>query len=295
MANKPHISIDKIVLTIAVDAERQPQVQKRMDDALLQFKDSLETQKPSGRYKTGYRLMTPSGESITVEAQPMREAYNYIRVGYAPSKVGQAGAEILASYLAEILGPYYRELFYGGRLQRIAVSFDIRGATLDDLWVYRVGERDKKTALVLSMDMTLQSLCIGHQSTRYWVFTQHESADIEPCVCAQYIQDKGSYPLSEFYDQLENPLKSITIRRYAPIPEMDEISSRMLFDACRLRGRRQVLAMYPAEEQERMKAVTMRFPMIDEYKLRHGTWAPLRGEIDALLPPCGRDKATSGK
>lgn len=294
MANKPNVSIDQVVLTIAVDTECQPQVQNRMEDALIKFKGSLETQKPSGRYKAGYRLMTPSGESITIESQPMREAYNYIRVGYAPSKVGQAGAEILASYLAEILGPSYRDDFFAGRLQRIEVSFDIRGANLDDLWVHRVGDRDKKTALVLSMDMKLQSLSIGYDSTRQWVFTQRESADVEPCVCVQYVQDKGSYRLFEFFDQLENPLKSITIRRYAPIPDMDEVSSRMLFNAVRLRGRSHVFAMYPAEEQERVKAATMRFPMIDEYKLRHGIWAQVRSEIDALLPPCGRDKATSG-
>ncbi|MCK7471702.1 MAG: hypothetical protein MZU95_13710 [Desulfomicrobium escambiense] len=174
------------------------------------------------------------------------------------------------------------------------MSFDIRGAKLDDLWIHRVGDRDKKTALVLSMDMTLHSLFIGYDSTRQWIFSQRESADVEPCVCAQYVQDKGSYPLSEFYDQLENPLKPITIRRYAPIPDMDEVSSRLLFDACRLRGRRQVLAMYPDDEQERMKAAMMRFPAIDESKLKLAIWAQVRSEIDALLPPRNSDETASG-
>ena len=137
--------------------------------------------------------------------------------------------------------------------------------------------------------MDLQSICIGHKSTRQWVFTQEacESADAAPCVRVEYRYDKGNYLLKELHQKLDDPLNPITIRRYSEIPDLDDTQARLLFDVLRLRGKKRVLELYSDDEQESIQAAINRFPMIDESKLRLAIWAQLRGEIEALLPDSG--------
>ena len=296
MANLPVLSIDYMVLTIPIAPEQQKEIQGRMEHALTLYQNSLESQRPQGRYRFGYTLTAPNGEAIQIESQPLRVDYNYLKLAYSPARIGPEGTALLAIYLSEILGPSYREDFYGGRLQRIEVSFELQGMILDNLWIYRAGARDKKVALIFDADLGLQSVIVGYDSTRRLVFSQEAcgQADVEPCVRVAYLHDKGIYALSDFYAQLGNPLQPITIRRYMPLPDMDEISSRLLFDSCRIRGRSQVLAMYPkGDERKSMKAATMRFPAIDASKLKLAIWLQLRGEIGTLLPPIENGEAAS--
>jgi hypothetical protein len=290
----PVLSIDYMVLTIPIAPEQQQEIQGRMEHALTLYQNSLESQRPQGRYRFGYLLTTQNGEAIQIESQPSRVDYNYLKLVYSPARIGPEGTALLGNYLSEILGPSYREEFYGGRLQRIEVSFELQGMLLSDLWIYRVGERDKKVALIFDADFAMNSVCVGYDSTRRLIFTQELWESAEPCVRVEYIHEKGTYTLSDFYGQIGNPLQPITIRHYMPLPDMDEINSRMLFDSCRIRGRSQVLAMYPkGEERKSMKAATMRFPAIDASKLKLAIWLQLRGEIGTLLPPIENGEAAS--
>lgn len=65
---------------------------------------------------------------------------------------------------------------------------------------------------------------------------------------------------------------------------MDSISSRLLFEACRIRGRSRVLELYPEEKQESIKTAINRFPVINESKLDLALWSRIRFQIDALMP-----------
>lgn len=132
MANTPVLSINHLVLTIEVDPDRQAQVKKRMDDALIKFKDSVEAHKPSGRYKVGYSLTAPNGEAINIEANPAREDYRYLRVSYSPAKLGPDGTEQFVEYLRYVLGENYPEEFYSGFVQEMVVGFELRGMFLND-------------------------------------------------------------------------------------------------------------------------------------------------------------------
>lgn len=284
----PLISIDHMVLTISIDPEQQKEVQRRMDHALTLFPNRLENKKPRGRYKNGYEFTVSPDTVINVEANPAREGYNYLKLSYSPANLGQCGTELLVNYLREIVGETYRNEFFGGRLQCITLSFNLQDVSLDDLLIERFRGRDKRIALILDADSDMNSVCVGYDSKRRLVFTQAACDSDEPCVRVEYIHDKGTYALSDFFDQLDNPLRSLTIRRYAPMPEMDGVQSRLLFDACRLGGRDRVLDMYPEDERENLKAAIMRgFPMVNESKLKLSLWAQLRGEIGALLPDSG--------
>ena len=115
------------------------------------------SQRPQGRYRFSYLLSTPNGEGIQIEAQPTREGYNYIRVEYSPDQIGPEGAECLADYLSNVLGTAYQDSFYGGRLQKMVVSFELYDVELGDLWIYRTGSREKQTSLIFNSTL---SLCI---------------------------------------------------------------------------------------------------------------------------------------
>ena len=161
MSNIPRISINEFNLTIQVDSDHQQKVQGQMEHALAIFPNMLTNRKKRGLYKSRYALTTPNGQVINIEANPAREGYHYLKLSYSPANLSQDETELLANYLNEILGPSYREDFYSGRLQRIQVSFDLRGLLLSDLWIYRVGERDKKVAMICNADVAVHRPGIG--------------------------------------------------------------------------------------------------------------------------------------
>ena len=292
----PVLSINTITLTISVDPEKQQEVQDRLTNALTLFQGRVSNRKPRGRYKDGYEFTVSPDTVINIDANPARAGYSYLKLSYSPAQLSQDGTALLVDYLNYILGDNYRELFYCGHVQEMVVGFDLREVILDNLWIQSRGRKDKNVEMVCNSGMEQQSICFGHKSTRKLVFTQEacESADAAPCVRVEYRYKKGNYILKELLTKLDDPLYHITIRRYAPMPDMDEVSSRLLFDACRIRGRSQVLAMYPDDKRKILKATMMnRFSLIDASKLRLGVWAQLRGEIDTLLPPIENGEAAS--
>ncbi len=297
MATLPSLSIDNIVLTIPIEPEQEQEIQDRLTNATNLFPGRVSNRKPRGRYKDGYEFTVSPDTVINIDANPARAGYSYLKLSYSPAQLSQDGTALLVDYLSYILGENYRELFHCGHVQEMVVGFDLREVILDNLWIYSTGRRDKNVEMVCNSDMEQQSICFGHKSTRKLVFTQEacELADAAPCVHVEYRYKKGNYILKEILTKLDDPLYHITIRLYAPMPDMDEVSSRLLFDACRIRGRSQVLAMYPDDERKSLKATMMnRFSLIDASKLRLGVWAQLRREIDTLIPiPAESDEAIS--
>jgi hypothetical protein len=280
MANLPRLSIAAITLTIPVSPEQQSAVQERLASAGDVFPDTVATLTRRGRYLHRYALTTSSGEAIFILSQPKKADEHYLALEYSPEAVGPDGTALLAEYLLYVLGPTYQELVHGGIVKQMTVVWELNNVLLDDLCVSRFRGKPKQIALISNADLALQEIHVGYGSERQVVFSQQPS-----CVRVEYRYGKGEYALGDLFARLENPLISLTLRRYAEMPDlMDETQSRLLFDALRLRGKERVLAMYPEAERGDIEEAMGRFELIEASKLRLALWHQLRGRLAELLP-----------
>ncbi len=279
MANLPRLTIDAITLTIPVSPEQQSVVQGRLEQADDAFPDTLATLTRRGRYLHRYALTTPSGEAIFILSQPKKADEHYLALEYSPEAVGPEGAALLADYLLYVLGPTYRQDFHGGIVKQMTVAWNINGVLLENLWVSRFRGQQKKIALISNADLALQEIHVGYESQRKLVFSQQPSS-----IRVEYRHGKGDYALHELFSRLENPLISLTLRRYAEMPDlMDETQSRLLFTACQLRGK-QVLEMYPEAARGDIEEAMGRFELIEASKLRLALWGQLKDRLAELMP-----------
>lgn len=84
---------------------------------------------------------------------------------------------------------------------------------------------------------------------------------------------------------MKNPYDNFVIRRYAPLaPLMSDAQSRLLFDACRLRGKAGVLNSLPEGERDAVETAIKRFPYATIWRRNLAIWAQLRDRISELLP-----------
>ena len=289
----PRLFIDTLELTIPVDEDQKQAVQDRLNDASERWLDSLTSHPPQGRYAYRYKLEVPNGGIITIKAAPARQTANYLKLEYKPDQIGADGTTALAEYLAFVLGETYREDFYLGNVNRIDITFDVRRVPIEDFWVEdnRVG---MKSALIRGKSKNLETIYLGYKSRREF-YAYDKKAEIEgrgeavsskiPWVRFEYRYVSGDYPLGDICRKLKNPYDNFLIRRYAPISHlMEDHISRWLFDACRLRGQKQVLGAMPDGLREEASAAIKAFPHAAFWRRRRAVWHQLNARIDELLP-----------
>ncbi len=293
MPTLPRLFIDTLELTIPVDDDQKEAVQDRLNDASEHWLDSLTSHPPQGRYAYRYKLEVPNGGIITIKAAPGRQTANYLKLEYKPDQIGADGTTALAEYLAFVLGETYREDFYLGNVNRIDITFDVRRVPIEDFWVEdnRVG---MKSALIRGKSKNLETIYLGYKSRREF-YAYDKKAEIEgrggavsskiPWVRFEYRYVSGDYPLGDLYARLTNPYQNFVVRRYKPIPRLlEDHLSRWLFDACRMRGGRQVLATTPEHLREDVDAAIKAFRLANFWKGRLALWGQLRERIQDLLP-----------
>ena len=101
----------------------------------------------------------------------------------------------------------------------------------------------------------------------------------------EYRCRKADYPLIDLYRRMKNPYDNFVVRRYSPLPDlMPDFQTRLLFDACRLRGKQGVLNSISEEEREEIETAIRAFPYSTIWLRRSAIWAQLRDRIDELLP-----------
>lgn len=161
----PRLFIDTLELTISIEEQRQQRVQERLEYAGERWRSNLIEQQARGRYSFRYELSTPNGGVITIHSRPRQQRGNYLKLEYSPEKIGASGAELLAEYLREILGPTFRADFYQGYVLRIDATFDIHRVSLDDLWIYDL-RAGMKSALIRGRCSRIETVYLGYRASR---------------------------------------------------------------------------------------------------------------------------------
>lgn len=293
MSSLPRLFIDTLELTIPVDEGRKQVVQERLDDASERWPDNLISLPARRPYARRYQLDMPGGGTITIKAEPEKQASNYLKLEYKPEQIGTEGARTLAQYLRFVLGETYREDFYQGNVNRLDATFDIRRVSIENFWVE--DSRDKmKSALIRGKSRRIETIYLGYKSRReFYVYDKKaekegRGRDVSintPWVRFEYRYVKGDYPLGDLYERMGNPYDKFVIKRYAPIPYlMENHHSRWLFDACRLRGSGQVLDAMPENLRGDTEAAMRAFPYANCWLRRRAVWSQLRERIEELLP-----------
>jgi replication initiation factor len=292
MSPLPRLFIDTLELTIAVEEQRQQDVQERLTDA-ERWSDILAESASRGRYRYRYELVTPSGNVIAINARPMTHTANYLKLEYSPEKVGPEGAALIADYLGFVLGSNYREAFYQGTVGRLDATFDVRRVPLENYLIEDM-RPSKKTALIAGEERNLETIYLGFKARRQFciydkraeVESRNETASTRTSwVRFEYRYNTGDYPLGDLYRRMNNPYDRIIIRRYAPLRDlMPDVQARLLFDACRLRGKSGVLSSIPEDDRAAVKAAIESFPYATIWRRRRAIWVQLRDRIEELLP-----------
>jgi hypothetical protein len=288
----PRLFIDWLDLTIAVEPERQSGVQERLSDASERWPDNLTNPPARGRYRYRYTLSAGNGHSITIKAQPTSSAANYLKLEYSPENIGAEGTELLASYLSFVLGPEFRDDFYRGQANRVDITFDVRRLALHDLWITDTRLPAKASAIIRGPDLQAETLYFGYKSYRQLIVYDKNAErgrprNTIPWIRFEYRYGKGDYPLCDLLTGLKpkNPFHSFEVRRFARLPQPNSLlQSRLLFDACRLRGRESVIASVPESEREQLRQAISSFPPWKIWARRNTIWNTLRQRIAELLP-----------
>lgn len=295
MTSLPRLFIDKLELTITVDRERQRDVQERLSDASERWLDNLTNPRARGRYRYRYELTTPSGHIITIKSQPLTESANYLKLEYSPENIGIEGSELLGAYLAFVLGTQYRQDFYLGEVNRIDITFDVRRRPLYELWIHDTRLPRKVSALIRGGDLQAETIYFGYntkrRSNKRQLIVYDKNAEQGhprnhiPWLRFEYRYAKGDYLLCHLFEHLRNPYHSFEVRRYAPLPNlMTSLQSRLLFDACILRGERSVIESAPESERDQLREAIHSFPYWSVWTRRNSIWNTLQHRIAELLP-----------
>lgn len=291
MSTLPRLFIDTLELTLPVEEQHQQLVQERLEHACGRF--NVTEHEGRGRYRYRYKLTISADQRITIKARPASPLANFLKLEYSPDKAGRDGAEALARYLQYVIGPTYRETFYDGRVNRIDATFDVRRVPLNEYWI-----EDKRVhmnrALIFGEDQELQTIYLGYKASRQFCIydkrAEIKSRSGTTTAATQWVRfeyrcNRADYRLGELCQRMKNPYDGYVVRRYAPLSQiMTDAQARLLFDACRLRGKQGVLNSIPLHERDEIESAIKAFPYAAVWKRRRSIWAQLRDRIAELLP-----------
>jgi hypothetical protein len=292
----PNLFIDKLSLLIAVSDQDRDQVDERLTDASEPFFGSLTFKGPGAGYQHRFALHAPNGEVIAVLAGPTDASKRFLKLEYAPARIGDDGRALLRDYLRFVLGRRYRRAFFDGTVLRIDITFDVRRIRLRDLWFTDLRPSTRVTAVLRGAGGEVETfyfpLATRHRAaTRQLVVYDKKTEQELPSSRAEwlrveYVMRKADYPLGALYQRMSsNPYNNFIVRRYRPIPGLLEWQSRSLFEACVLKGRENVLAAVPPGERDRVEELIGSFGHWRVWGAANRIWHQLRTRIVELLPP----------
>ena len=121
----------------------------------------------------------PGGGTITIKAEPEKQASNYLKLEYKPEQIGTEGARTLVQYLRFVLGETYREDFYQGNVNRLDATFDIHRMSIENFWAE--DSRDiMKIALIRGKLRRIETIYLGYNSGRQ-LYVYDKKAEIIEC------------------------------------------------------------------------------------------------------------------
>jgi hypothetical protein len=215
----PNLFIDKLSLLIAVSDQDRDQVDERVTDASERFFGSLTDTRPRAGYRRRFELRVPNGAQIAVLAEPRTAGRNFLKLEYAPARIGDDGRGLLRDYLRFVLGRRYRRAFFDGTVLRIDITFDVRRVPLRDLWVTDLRSSTRVTAVLRGAAGEVETFYFPMKTrrtaTRQLVVYDKKAEQRLPSsrpewVRVEYVHRKAEYPLGDFYRRmLHKPLQQL--------------------------------------------------------------------------------------
>lgn len=296
---KCRLFIDTINLTIYVPEVAQQQAENRLLEISAFPGNLTQCDARRSRYRLCFSLAASNGEEVRIAVGPRQPSNAFMRLDYSPDKIDDGGAELLSQTLSACLGPSWREYFRAGTVRRIDVTFNVPRVSLRDLWIIDHRSRAFKSALIRGAHKDIETIYCGYstkgaQCTSQLIVYDKQaerraanspSALKTQLVRFEYRRSKCSYTLEHLYHSMRNPYDEFSIKRYTPIPDhLDNVQSRLLFDACRMQGKVNVLARLPANERMRWGAAIDAFPTATFFRRPLTIWHQLRERINELTP-----------
>lgn len=294
-ANLPKLFIDTLAITLPVSAERCRQVQQRLDNRDRWYDDLHACDHRKGVYEYRYLLHVAGGE-IDIFSSPQKEGRNFLKIEYSPNKIGIEGGEALASFLLYLIGDNFREAFYSATPSRLHIAFDIKRVLLSELWIE--DGQEKPSSIIRGPTERIETIYLGYNTKRQLcVYDKRKQLEDTgkiipttrtkpPIVRFEYRDEKPDYTLNGFRSGARgNVFNRFVVRTFLPHPETGYAQSRVIFDACRLHGKANVLAAAEGAERESVERVISNFPIAKFWQRRTSLWGQLKRCVDDLLPP----------
>lgn len=245
-----------------------------------------------------FALTTGNGAIVRLEVSPRKPSDAFMRLDYSPDKIDTEGTELLSQTLAACLGSGWREYFRASIVRRIDVSFDVPRISLHDLWIIDHRSRSFKSIQIRGAHEDIETIYCGYSTKAEQCTSQFIAYDkraerraanspselTTQLVRFEYRRTKCAYRLDHLYQSMRNPYDEFSIKRYAPILDhMDNTQSRLLFDACRMQGKQNVLGRLPASDRERIRIAIDAFPTAGFFRRPLTIWHQLRDRVSELI------------
>lgn len=299
MSRYPTLFIDKLALSIPIEAQRQEDVREAINESSERWMDFISLASlRNHRYEGQFQFTTPEGYQAVLLLQPRNRRNNFFKLEYSPNNFGEAGRALLGDYLREILGAGYLEDILSARLSRLDVAFDVRRVPLKELLI--VDLRGGKSSIIrgrrggdaesyyFPFNGTNQ-LCV-YDKLQEIIDTQGPLPPNRrpvPWVRFEYRYRRLTrYTLNDVVGRMENPFQNFEVKRFGMTAvRINAERQRMFFDGCRLAGVDSILQEMSNSATRDLFADAYRtFPVPTFWQRRTSIWGGLRNAIQNALP-----------
>jgi hypothetical protein len=294
----PSLFIDKLAVTISLEADRQSEVHDAANDAIHEWDEFVVLENPrSSGYRSKFSFTVANGGRASLFFQPTNPRNNYFKLEYSPNNFGGAGLALLGEYLQQILGDTYLTDIREADLRRLDVAFDVRRVRLKDLLItdrdsrksiiYR-GEQGEAETFYFPPDGKRQ-LCV-YDKLKEDLDKRGPSAPNRrraPWVRFEFrFKSLSNYTLNSIAGRLENPFQNFEVRHFGITqPRIPAERLRMFFDGCRLAGVDSVLEEITDTATRDYLALAYRSLPVPNFWLRRTSiWGRLPRAIENALP-----------
>lgn len=300
MPRYPTLFIDKLAITIPIEAQRREEVWEAINESAELWMDfislaSLRTRSYAGKFK----FTTPEGYKAVLLLQPRNRSYNFFKLEYSPNNFGEAGRALLGDYLRDILGTGYLEDILTARLTRLDVAFDVRRVPLKELLIADL--RGGKSSIIRGRESgDAETYYFPHKGTnQLCVYDKlQEMIDTRkllpqpnrlytPWVRFEYRYRRLTrYTLADVVGRMENPFHNFEVKQFNPTQaRISPERLRLFFDGCRMAGVDSVLEEIPdIATKQRLLTSYRAFPIPAFWIRRTSIWGGLRNAIENALP-----------
>lgn len=300
MPRYPTLFIDKLAITIPIEAQRREEVSQAVNESAERWMDFISLASMRNRSYVGkFKFTTPEGYVAALLLQPRNPRNNFLKLEYSPNNFGEVGRALLGDYLRDILGAGYLEDILNARLTRLDVAFDVRRVPLKELLI--VDRRGGKSSIIRGAQggdaesyyfpfTGTNQLCV-YDKLQQLIDTRkllpQPNRRYAPWIRFEYRYRRLTrYALADVVGRMENPFHNFEVKQFSPAQaRISPERLRMFFDGCRMAGVDSVLEEIPdIATKQRLLTTYRAFPTPAFWQRRNSIWGGLRNAIQNALP-----------